>query len=87
MIIQTSDINMSSKHEKSESRTFSTLTSGYLGAGSESFSTTAHDDLGQRFAALLQQSNQTTYTPAEDDGNANNSILVMTKEGLQFSHF
>ena len=84
MIIQTSDINMSSKHEKSESRTFSTLTSGYLGAGSESFSTTAHGDLGQRFAALLQQSNQTTDTPAEDDGNANNSILVMTKEGLQF---
>ncbi|EPJ44752.1 MAG: hypothetical protein OFPI_39150 [Osedax symbiont Rs2] len=84
MIIQTSDINMSSKHEKSESRTFSTLTSGYLGAGSESFSTTAHGDLGQRFAALLQQSNQTTDTPAEDDGNGNNSILVMTKEGLQF---
>jgi len=84
MIIQTSEINMSSKHEKSESRTFSTLTSGYLDASSGMPGTSEHNDLGQRFAALMQQSNQAAGTTGNEGDPNNNSILVMTEEGLKF---
>ncbi|MCJ8300844.1 MAG: hypothetical protein MJK13_18190, partial [Pseudomonadales bacterium] len=84
MIIQASEINISSKHEKSESRTLSTMTSAYLSNNLEPSYLSEHSELAERFAALLQQSNQSGAAAGQEDDTNSNSILVMTKEGFKF---
>ncbi|MCJ8339044.1 MAG: hypothetical protein MJK10_11280 [Pseudomonadales bacterium] len=84
MIIQASEINISSKHEKSESRTFSTMTNAYFGNSPEPPYLSEHSELAERFAALLQQPNQAVSALGQEDDANSNSILVMTKEGFKF---
>jgi hypothetical protein len=90
MIIQSSEVNMSSTHEKSETRTSSSNSILNMGSFEESgdYSGLKHSSNSDQFQALIDQfttltkslEQTTTETPEEN----NNSILVMTKDGFKF---
>ncbi len=97
MIIQNSEVNMTSKHEKSETHTFSSQSNinfSELSGGINNDSSEQNDALtstSEQFNTLISQflnGNASTQAANGASNNSeeesNNSILVMTKEGLKF---
>jgi hypothetical protein len=95
MIVQSSEVNMTSKHEKSETRTFSSESSINFGAfngdiDNNSDSSTPLTSSSEQFNALINQFlggnniSATNNTENTADEQPQNSILVMTKDGLKF---
>ncbi len=95
MIIQSSEVNMTSKHEKSETRTFSSESNINFGVFSgdinnEPANSNVLTSPSDQFNALINQflGGDKVSQPINSDNagtdQPQNSILVMTKDGLKF---
>jgi hypothetical protein len=85
MIIQSSEVNTTTTHEKSESRTFSSTSSINFDSQltPSNSDNDATDSASTHFAQLIAQLSDDKQTTAVDE-NEKNSVLVMTKEGFRF---
>lgn len=91
MIVQSSEVNMTSTHEKSETRTFSSTSSIQLGALGEygEQSLPSGKSGAEQFNQLVSQflggslSMGTDSDESEQD-QPNSSLLIMTKDGFKF---
>ncbi|MEH6442574.1 MAG: hypothetical protein V7784_01630 [Oceanospirillaceae bacterium] len=85
MIIQSSEVNTTTSHEKSESRTFSSTSSINIGSQltASNSDDSATNSAATRFAQLIEQLSNDTQTAASDE-EGKNSILVMTTGGFRF---
>lgn len=87
MIIQSSEVNMTSSHEKSQSRTVTSQSLFNVSSLSESndYPDSHFASGADRFQSLINQFTGSAIENKESQLEAaDHSILVMTKEGLQF---